>query len=159
MRSVTAPDGSRHNVRIEWIGNKLRRAPSEFRARVRRVGRRAADGAEGPDIGEGCLAVDDLFAAVVLFVALALLIVVVLPLAWGLLEVLLAVLLGALVWAFRVLFRRPWLVVHRGPGDIVSRRFRVVGWREAHRVMVEAAESLERSGRVEVTPPTGGWVE
>ena len=66
--------------------------------------------------------------------------------------------LGALVWAFRVLFRRPWSVVHRGPGDVESATWRVVGWREAHRVMVEAAESIERGGTAQVTPPTAGWV-
>jgi hypothetical protein len=142
-------------VRIEWIGNKLRRAPAQLRSRVRTMGRRTADGA---DVGNGCLDIDDLFAGLALLVALVLVIVVVLPLAWGLLELLLVVVLAALVWAFRVLFRRPWSVVHRGPGDVVSHTWRVVGWREAHRVMVEAAGSIEGTGTAQVAPPAAGWV-
>lgn len=156
MRTVTAPDGSEHTVRIEWIGNKLRRAPADLRRRVRRMGSRTADGADV--VGNGCLDIDDLFAGLALVLAVVLVLVLVVPLAWGLLELLLALLLGALVWAFRVLFRRPWSVVHRGPGDVESATWRVVGWREAHRVMVEAAESIERCGTAQVSPPTAGWV-
>jgi len=143
-------------VRIEWIGNKLRRAPADLRRRVGRIGSRASDA----DVADGCLAldgVDDLFAGLAILLVVVVVVVFVLPLAWGLLEVFLALLLGALVWAFRVLFRRPWSVVHRGPGDVESASWRVVGWREAHRVMVEAAESIERTGAAQVTPPTAGW--
>ena len=155
LRTVTAPAGSQHTVRIEWIGNKLRRAPAQLRGRVRKLGKGTADKA---DVADGCFALDDLFAGLALLLALFLLIVVVLPLAWGLVELLLVVVLASTVWAFRVLFRRPWSVVHRGPGDVESQRWRVVGWRESHRVMVEAAESIERSGSAVVTPPTAGWV-
>ena len=152
LRTVTAPDGSEHTVRIEWVGNKLRRAPAQLRARMGRM----SELADAPDVGF----VDDLggiVGAIVAVVVLALVVIFVLPLAWGLLELLLVVVLAALVWAFRVLFRRPWHVVHRGPGDADSASWRVVGWREAHRVVVEAAGSIERSGAAQVTPPAAGW--
>ena len=154
MREVTAPDGSVHTVRIEWIGNKLRRAPGQFRRRMTRMGRAA----EHADVGDGCaLDVGDAVAGIAIVVALALLVVVVFPLAWGLLELVLVLVLAALVWAFRVLFRRPWSVVHRGPGDVEVATWRVVGWREAHRVMVEAAGSIERTGTAQPGPPVSGW--
>jgi hypothetical protein len=38
VRSVIAPDGSQHTVRIEWIGNRLRRAPADLRRRMRSTG-------------------------------------------------------------------------------------------------------------------------
>ena len=154
LRTVTAPDGGEHTVRIEWIGNKLRRAPAQLRGRVRRISRSET----GREVAaEGCFAIDDLAAGIVVLLAAVLVVAVVLPLAWGLLELLLVVVLAALVWAFRVLFRRSWSVVHRGADDEVLDTWRVVGWREAHRVMVEAAESIGRTGSAQVSPPTAGW--
>ena len=141
-------------MRIEWIGNKLRRVPADLR---RRVVRMRGSEATKEVAAEGCLAFDDVAAGVAFVLAVVVLLVLMAPLAWGLIELLLAVVLGALVWAFRVLFRRPWCVVHRAPGDVESASWRVVGWREAHRVMVEAAESIERSGAAQVSPPTAGW--
>ncbi len=152
MRTVTVPDGSDHTVRIEWIGNRMRRAPAQLRARVRKM----SDVADVPDVG----CVDDLEGIVLAIGALiliVLLVIFVLPIAWGLLELLLILVLGALVWAFRVLFRRPWSIVHR-QGDEVVTTWRVVGWREAHRVMVEAADSIEATGAPQVAPPPAGWV-
>lgn len=150
MRTVTAPDGSVHTVRIEWIGNRVRRAPAELRRRVVGTTRRVRDA----DVGDGCMAFDDLGGLVIALVAVVVLAVVallVLPAVYGLLELLVVVLAAAGVWAFRVLFRRPWSIVHRGPGDVESARCAVVGWRRAHATLVEAAEELERTGSSRAT--------
>ncbi|MHB1137567.1 MAG: hypothetical protein ACYC2O_01340, partial [Microthrixaceae bacterium] len=122
--------------------------------RMRKAGGRAGEYADA-----GCLAdFGDVFAVIVAIVLIVLVVVVVLPLAWGLLELLLILLLAAVVWAVRVLCRRPWSIVHRAVefADELD-RWRVVGWRQAHRVMVEAADSIERSGRAAVEPPLDGW--
>ena len=84
MRSVTAPDGSEHMVRIEWIGSKLRRAPASLRRRLRRTADRASDLADVPDVG--CL--DDIggvLAAILAIVVAAVVLIVVLSLLAGLL--------------------------------------------------------------------------
>lgn len=155
LRTVTAPDGTRHEVRIEWIGNKLRRTPQQFTRRVRRMARSGKKFEPGFD---GCVFdLEELFVAVIVIVAAVVLVLLVLPLAWGLLELLLVVVLAAAVWSFRVLFRRPWSVVHRGPGEVTIEDWHVVGWRQAHRVMVEAADTIERHGSARVGPPPGGW--
>jgi hypothetical protein len=154
MRQVTAPDGTVHTVRIEWVGNAVRRAPGRLSRRVQRMARAGGDVADAgcaPDLG-------DVVTAILLVVVLVFLVVFVLPIAWGLLELLLIVLLAAAVWAVRVLFRRPWSIVHRAQaGDIELDRWSVVGWRQAHRVMVEAAASIESTGRATVEPPLDGW--
>ena len=140
------PEGREHTVRIEWVGNRLRRAPSDLRRRVRDQRRRAGRGGEGA--AEGCLNLGDLEAWIVIaavVAALALVWFVVIPAAWGLLEVLVIVLVAAGIWAFRVLFRRPWTVAHRTDDELVD-SVAVVGWRRAHAVMVEAAEELGRTG-------------
>jgi len=56
------------------------------------------------------------------------------------------VLVAALLWAFRVLFRRPWSIVHLGPGDVESARCAVVGWRRANATLAAAADEIERPG-------------
>lgn len=152
MRSVTAPDGSEHTVRIEWIGNRLRRAPSELGRRIRAQARRGGRTAEA--LPDGCMAIDGLEVLAVAFaavVALALVWFLVLPAAWGLIELLVIVLLAAVVWGVRVLFRRPWSIVHRGPGDIVSDRCAVIGWRRAHATMVAASEEIGATGSARST--------
>ena len=146
MRTVSAPDGSVHTVRIEWIGNRLRRAPAELRRRVVGVGRRVGRNA---DVGDGCLSagdLDELVVGLVVVLVLVLVVLVVLPTLYGLVELLVVLVVAALLWAFRVLFRRPWSIVHRGPGDVESARCAVVGWRRAHSTMVAAADEIERTG-------------
>lgn len=153
MRTVTAPDGSVHTVRIEWIGNRIRRAPVELRQRVRRTGRLARRGDDTEreiptalDHATGCLDLDELAFVLLALVAAALVVVFVLPALYGLVELLVVLVLGALVWAFRVLFGRPWRIVHRGPGDVEAASCEVVGWRRAHATVVAAADEISRSG-------------
>jgi hypothetical protein len=161
VRTVTAPDGSVHTVRIEWIGNRLRRAPAELRRRVvrnSRLGRgrdpdgdardrRESRGSRVADaLGDGCMDIEALAFVALALVVVALLFVVVLPTLYGLVELLVVILAGALVWLFRVLFGRPWSIVHRGPGDVVSEQCAVVGWRRAHSTLVAAADEIGRTG-------------
>lgn len=154
MRSVTAPDGSEHSVRIEWIGNRLRRAPADIVRRIRRQGRRGREAVDAGDAADGCMAIDGLDALALLVglvVLVALVWFLVLPAAWGLLELVVLVILAALVWTVRVLFRRPWSIVHRGPGDEVSDRCAVIGWRRAHATMVAAADEIAATGSARST--------
>ncbi len=164
MRTVNAPDGSVHTVRIEWIGNRLRRAPADLRRRVR-IPRRASSRSDARrasrerrrgdavlDVAaEGCMSFDEVAVAVAVVVALVLIVVLVLPALYGLLEVLAVLVIAALLWAFRVLFRRPWSIVHRGPGDVESARCEVVGWRRAHATLVAAADEIERTGSARIS--------
>lgn len=147
MRRVTVPDGSEHGVRIEWIGSRLRRAPGTLRRRLRR----STEGVDSvPDVG--CLDdVGDVFAVLFAIVAIVLILIFVLPTLFWLLEVLVVVVLAAAIWAFRVLFRRPWRVVHTGVEDVVLDECLVVGWRRAHATMVEAAAEVARTGSARAT--------
>jgi len=58
------------------------------------------------------------------------------------------------VWSLGVLLRRPWVVLHASADGSVVQKWRVVGWREAHRVMVEASEQLQTVGDAS---PVRGW--
>ena len=148
MRSVTAPDGSVHSVRIEWVGNRVRRAPRELRRRVERV-RRIGRDRDVPDAVshvDGCLDLDELLFALLAVLAVVVLVVIVLPALYGLVELLVVLVVAALIWAFRVLFGRPWRVVHLGPGEVEARHCDVVGWRRAHATMVAAADEIARTG-------------
>ncbi len=143
MRTVTAPDGTQHTIRIEWIGNRLRRAPADLRRRVRRMAKAGeyADAGCVPDLG-------DLFAAIAVVILLIFVVVFVLPVAYGLVELAVVVLIAAAIWAFRVLFRRPWKVVQRSvAADIHEGECLVVGWRRAHAVMVAGADEIAATGR------------
>lgn len=143
MRTVTAPDGTQHTIRIEWIGNRLRRAPADLRRRVKRMARAGeyADPGCAPDLG-------DLFAGIALVILVVVVVVFVLPVAYGLVELAVIVLIAAVIWAFRVLFRRPWKVVQRAvAGDIAEGECLVVGWRRAHAVMVAGATEIAATGR------------
>ncbi len=150
MRTVTAPDGSEHTVRIEWIGSRLRRAPGSLRRRVRTSMKRASDLADVPDVG----CVDDLggiVAAIVAIVVLAAVLIVILPTMFWLVELVIVVALATSIWAARVLFRRPWRVVHLGVEDVVMEECLVVGWRRAHATMVDAAAEVASAGSARST--------
>jgi hypothetical protein len=143
VRSVIAPDGSQHTVRIEWIGNRLRRAPADLRRRIR-----SGWGRDALEFGDGCLDAGDLIAGALFLLAVVLFALVLAPTLFGLFEVLVIVLLAALIWAFRVLFRRPWRVVVTGPAEVREAQCLVVGWRRAHATMVAAAEEVAATGAV-----------
>ena len=150
MRTVTAPDGSGHTVRIEWIGSKLRRAPGVLGRRLRKTADRASDLADVPDVG--CL--DDIggiVAGIVAIVVAVIVLIVVLPTLFWFVEVLVVVVLAVAIWAARVLFRRPWRVVHLGVEDVVIEECLVVGWRRAHATMVDAAAEVASSGSARST--------
>lgn len=150
MRTVTVPDGGEHTVRIEWIGSKLRRAPGSLRRRLRRTADRASDLADVPDVG--CL--DDIggvLAAILAIVVAAVVLIVVLPTLFWFVEVLVVLVLAAAIWAVRVLFRRPWRVVHLGVEDVVMEQCLVVGWRRAHATMVDAAAEVASTGSARST--------
>ena len=87
MRTVTAPDGTQHTVRIEWIGNRLRRAPADLRRRMRMTWEKK----ETLDVAEGCLDLDDLLAALLLIVAVLLFVFVLAPTLYGLVEAIVVV--------------------------------------------------------------------
>lgn len=150
MRELTTPTGVRMTVRIAWVGNTAR----TLSGRLRRRGRTSLEAGDAIEI---VTLVDDLFAAVsavVVAVVVVFLIVHLSPLAlW---VFVLAVAAGA-VWIARVLFRRPWVIQQRTADGEAVEQWSVVGWREAHRVMVEVADQLESSGVATPTPPTGGW--
>ena len=78
-------------------------------------------------------------------VVVVLLVIVVPGFAFGVLELLALVLFGLAVWGSRVVFRRPWRVRHL-VGEETAAEVSVVGWRRAHRVMVEAADELRDTG-------------
>ncbi len=134
-----AADGSVHEVRIEWIGNRLRRAPADLRRRMRRT----AESGEALEfvepVGDGVVGlVVGLLVGIVLVVLVA-------PLLIGLVEAVVVIVIGGLLWSFRVLFGRPWKVVHRR-GEAVIEEDLVDGWRAAHHRMVETAEGISRVG-------------
>lgn len=147
MRQVTAPDGTVHVVRIEWIGNRIRRAPSDLRERIGRGRKRTGkvvDGSE--DVADGCLAVpDEFFLIAIVIVAVVLFFVFVTPLLAGLVEILALALIAFGVWSFRILFRRPWRIVHETSDGPVERCL-VVGWRRSQRVMRDAADEVAATG-------------
>ena len=144
MRTVTAPDGTQHTVRIEWIGNRLRRAPSDLRRRMRMTW----DKKESLEVADGCFDLDDLLVGVLFVVAVLLFVFVLAPTLYGLVEVVVVVVLAALIWTFRVLFGRPWRVVVTGPADVREAECLVVGWRRAHATMVAAADEVASTGTV-----------
>ena len=147
MRQVTAPDGTVHVVRIEWIGNRIRRAPSDLRERIGRGRKRTGKVVDaGEDVPSGCIPVPDEFALVaIVVVAVLLFFVFVTPLLAGLIELLALALIAFGVWGFRILFRRPWRIVHETSDGPVERCL-VVGWRRSHRVMNDAADEVAETG-------------
>ena len=102
MRQVTAPDGTVHVVRIEWIGNRIRRAPSDLRERIGRGRKRTGKVVDaGEDVPSGCIPIPDEFALVaIVMVAVLLFFVFVTPLLAGLIELLALALIAFGVWGF-----------------------------------------------------------
>lgn len=147
MRSVTTPDGTTSTVRIEWIGSRLRRAPGRLTRRLKRTAENVGD---VPDMG--CAdEVGGIVAAILAIVVLVVVAIVVLPTLFWLVEVVIVVVLAVSIWAFRVLFRRPWRVVVLGDEDVVSDECLVVGWRRAHATMVDAAAEVASTGAARST--------
>ncbi|UDY35603.1 hypothetical protein [Dermatobacter hominis] len=154
MRTVTAPDGTEHTIRIEWIGNRLRRAPADLRRRMRATWRRS----DALDVADGCMHLDDLLLGVLVLVGILLFVFVLAPTLFGLVEALVVVVLAAGIWALRVLFGRPWRVTVRGPADVLEAERLVVGWRRAHATMVDAADEVARSGTARLALHPGDGV-
>ena len=147
MRTVTAPDGATNTIRIEWIGSRLRRAPRTLTRRLRKTAEHLGD---VPDAG--CSAdVGGIVGAILAVVVLAVVLIVLLPTVFWLLEVVIVLALAASIWAFRVLFRRPWRVVVLGAEDAVTDECLVVGWRRAHATMVDAAAEVASTGSARST--------
>jgi hypothetical protein len=131
---VTAPDGRRWTVRRLWL------------PRMRR--RRSDGGDPGPWGFDGPVGdIGDVSAAALAVVVLAILVLVFLPYVFFLLELVVL----PLVFAYRILLRKPWTVEARGDGE--RNRWRVVGWRRAGEVVDEIAGALERGD--EVIAPRG----
>ena len=147
MRTVTAPDGTTSTIRVEWIGSRLRRAPSTLTRRLRKTAQQVSD---VPDVG--CVGdLGGIAAAILAVVVLVVVLIVVLPSLFWLLEVVIVLALAAAIWAFRVLFRRPWRVVVLGVEDVVMDECLVVGWRRAHATMVDAAAEVTSTGSARST--------
>ena len=81
----------------------------------------------------------------IVIVTVLLFVVFVTPLLAGLIELLAIALLAFGVWSFRILFRRPWRIVHETSDGPVERCL-VVGWRRSQRVMREAADEVAETG-------------
>ena len=94
----------------------------------------------GLDVGLAAGVSDSLLALVVMFaaVALAVVVLILLPYIFFLLELLIV---PALV-LYRVALRRPWTVEASSEGE--RRRWKVVGWRRSGEVVEATALALER---------------
>lgn len=140
------PSGRVWTVRRRW----LPRLPGEtlwgrFRRRFRR-GTKAMRNLDGlGDIvdvptGDGF---GGIVAGILAVIALLIFVVVVLPLLFALFEVIVLVLVGLLVLAARVLFRRPWTVEAASEDEVLT--WQVVGW-EASGEQVARAGALLSDG-------------
>jgi hypothetical protein len=123
---VTAPDGRRWTVRRLWL--------------PRPRGRTSADGADAFSYADGALF--DAGLAGLAIVVVTVLVLVFLPYVFFVFELLVL----PLVFAYRVLLRKPWTVEARTGSE--RRRWRVVGWRRAGEVRDEIARALERGDSV-----------
>jgi hypothetical protein len=155
VKRAVAPDGR------EWIVRRRlapRLAPETLWARFRhRVGAPMRHLSTIGDVADaGCVveAFDDLAVAFLVALGVLLAVLVVIPLLVALLDVLVIVLLGALGVLARVGFRRPW-TVEACPvdGAGIPRQWRVVGWRDAGRMVEEVAESVRRGQPILPPPP------
>ena len=137
---VVAPDGRPYRIESRWFP----RLPS-IRWRRGRL-----DLLDVLDLG-GIVGDIPWLGAILLGLALGLVVVlVIIPAVAFALEVLVVVLWLASLLAFRVIFRRPWFIEVSTGGRVV-RRYAVVGWRRARRVVGELAD-LHRRGETDVLP-------
>lgn len=168
QRIITDPAGCRWDVHIEWVGRRLGRQTvlGRWSARRARRGDRKAARAEALrtgrpqpregkrsrwrdrlDFDPGCFALDELLVVVVIVAIVVALIWFgpgVVALLLGLGELLLVALAAVVVATWRTVTRRPWSVVARS--DQVERRWSVVGYKRARRMVSELSGAL-RDGR------------
>lgn len=137
-RVVRTPEGVEWRVGRRWISRRLPRW------RKVRVGKpREGDAAEAvltiPDPG----GLDDIGAAILVFVALVVVVFVVVPLLlFGFELIILGLVLAASI-AGRALLGRPWIVqATQVEGDARVMAWKVSGWRTSARVIEEVATAL-----------------
>lgn len=148
-RVARTPTGTEWWIGRRWIGRGL---PHWRKVRLGkpRVGEAAEASVMLPDIGS----VDDIGAAVLVFVAIGVIVLVAIPLLLFGIELIVLGLVIAAGIIGRTLFGRPW-VVQAVPvdGDAQVLAWLVSGWRRSARVIEEIAAALD-AGRDPVPSET-----
>ena len=145
-RTVVGPDGRTWKVRRKWLTRSV-----HWRGSFRLRPKEALDALDATDllgVGGELPFVTWLLLAVAVFVFVAALLPLLVPVLLFLGEltfVLLAVVLGLLA---RVLLRRPWIVEARIVGTNEGRQWKVTGWRASGEQVETVAERIRSTGRV-----------
>jgi hypothetical protein len=141
MRTVTAPDGRKWKLGRRWFPGRRR----VWRPRLRDM----PDGSIG-DLGDdlGILgAILIAILAVIIFVALAFLLLNVVALAIELFIIVVLLIAGVVG---RVVFRRPWTVYARTEGQLWHSS--VKGWRASGRALDDVAERIRSGAELQPAP-------
>jgi hypothetical protein len=139
--TIDAPDGRHWTVQRRWLPRMgAETVWARFHRRFRQAMRRAGDAA---DADPGCLEVfgEGVVAGALILIGLLLLIFVLLPLLFAVVDLIIVVLLALLSVAGRVLLRRPW-TVEATSADGLAATWKVVGWRASDDKIREVAANL-----------------
>lgn len=153
---VTAPDGTVYDIARTWAGTELGRLGARWTARIKRY-EKFGRAEKALDLGTASDLFGEIPGVVVVIVAI-IMIVLILAVAVPLV-LLLAGLVGQLVWlllllpvafAWKVIAKRPWRIeVRRLPDEVAIASHSVVGFQEAGRVERDAATQIEEGSSPE----------
>ncbi len=159
MREVETSDGEVWECFVEWEGRRALHSSARYLRKTREArARRKAEG-RSMDIADGCdpfVGIDG-FVAIVVLIAVVLLLVAIGPefiaVLFGVVELGAVLLLAAIGFGVRTLFRRPWRVVAVSSGGKL-RAWRQVGFLAARRLVDEIVDGL-RFGHEPITIARG----
>lgn len=166
-RSTVDPSGTSWEVHVEWVGRDLARSSDRLAERFRAISEHRRRRGVGDSKILDLLDIPVFEGPAAVAVGIAVIVGVILLIWFG--PFLLAILLGALelvafalaaavVVSFRVLFRRPWLVVARSAtGERHS--WPVVGWSASRRFVRDAAQKIGSGVAPSAVAPTAPIID